>query len=158
MPSMKKSEYQQTIDRVLKPKLLELGFEEVKLKDCMKPEVLYRKDNLWFSTSWDWRDRYLDIDLGHLHWFKDVMPRVIVLGNYTGYCNEVDKLKESDEDYLEKVASTIASTIQGAIAIYNERYEQLIAGYPEKRNKYTTVFKNHLGDEVSDEDLSVYMT
>ena len=154
---MKKSEYQQTIDRVLRPKLLGLGFEEVKLKDCMKPEALYRKDNLWFSTSWDRRDKYLDIDLGHLHWFKDVMPRFIVLGNYNGYCNEVAKLKESDEDYLEKVASTIANTIQDAIAIYNERYEQLITSYLENNNKYSTVFKYHLGDEVSDEDLSAYM-
>ena len=151
---MKKSEYHQIIDRVLKPKLVQLGFEEVKLKDCMKPEVLYRKNNLWFSTSWDWRDRYLDIDLGHLHWFKDVMPRFIVLGDYSSYSNEINKLKESDNDYLENVAKTISNTIESAITTYNEKYEQIVSSYLEKRNKYSAVFKNHLGSEVRDEELS----
>ena len=153
---MKKSEYHQIIDSALKPKLVELGFEEVKLKDCMKPEVLYRNNDLWFSTSWDWRDRYLDIDLGHLHWFKDVMPRFIVLVDYSSYSNEVNKLKDSDEDYLENVARTIASTIETAIKTYNEKYDQIVASYLEKRNKCSTVFKNHLGSEVHDEELSQY--
>lgn len=154
---MKKSEYQQTIDRILKPKLLELGFKEVELKDCMRPEILYRKNNLWFGTSWDWRDRYMDIDLGHLHWFKDVMPRFIVLGNYSSYCNEINNLKENDENYLEQVATIIENTILDAIAIYEERYEQIINSFLEKRTKYSAVFKNHLGNEVTNEDLSEYM-
>ena len=122
----------------------------------MKPEVLYRNNKLWLSTSWDWRDRYLDIDLGHLHWFKDVMPRFIVLGNYSSYSNEPNKLKESDEHYLENVANTIANTIETAIKTYNESYEQIIESYLKKRNKYSTVFKNHLGSEVRDEELSKY--
>jgi len=154
---MKKSEYQQTIDRILKPRLKELGFEEMVLKDCIRPEVLYRKDNLWFGTSWDWRDRYMEIDLGHLHWFKDVMPRFIVLGNYSSYCKEIDKLKEDDEKYLEQVAMTIADTIQDAIAIYNEKYDRIIKRYSERRNKYSAVFNNHLGNEVTDEELSEYV-
>jgi hypothetical protein len=153
---MKKSEYQQIIDRILKPKLVALGFKEVKLKDCMKPEVLYRNNNLWFSTSWDWRDRYLDIDLGRLHWFKDVMPRFIVIGDYSSYSNEIVKIKESDEDYLEKVVIAIANTIENAIAIYNERYDQNVTIYIEKINKYSTVFKSHLGSEVRDEELADY--
>ena len=153
---MKKSTYQQIIDRVLKPKLVELGFEEVKLKGCMKPEVLYRHKNVWFSTSWDWRDRFLDIDLGHLHWFKDVMPRFIVLGDYSLYSDEIKKIKESDENYLENVARTIANTIETAIETYHEKYDQIIKTYLDERNKYSTVFLNHLGSIVRDEELLDY--
>ena len=94
---MSKSEYHKTIDRVLKSTLLELGFVEVRLMDCMRPKVLYRRKNIWFGTSWDYRDRYLELDLGHLYWFKDVMSRVIVLGDYNSYSSELQKIKESDE-------------------------------------------------------------
>lgn len=155
---MKKSKYQQIIDRVLKPRLLELGFEQIELKDCMKPEVLYRNENLWFGTSWDWRDRYLEINLGHLHWFKDVMPRFIVLGDYSIYSNDIQKLNESDENYLENVARTIANTIEPAIKTYHEKYEEIVKRYFEERNKYARVFINHLGSEVRDEELSEYRT
>ncbi len=48
---MKKSEYHKLIDSTLKPTLVKYGFEEVKLKNIMSPEVLYRKDDLWFGTS-----------------------------------------------------------------------------------------------------------
>ena len=152
---MRKSEYQRIIDRVLIPKLVRLGFEKVNLKDCITPEVLYRNKDLWFSTSWDWRDRYLEIDLGHLHWFKDVMPWFIVLGDYSSYCDEINKLKKSDEDYLENVAKTIANTIEAAIK-YNKKNEHNVVSYLLKRNKYSTVFKKHLGNEVRDEELSKY--
>ena len=154
---MKKSKYQQIIDRVLKPKLVELGFEEIILKGCMKPEVLYRDKNLWFSTSWDWRDRFLDINLGQLHWFKDVMPRVIVLGDYSFYCEEIKEIKESDENYLEEVAKILASTIESAIEIYHEKYDQILKTYLDARNKYSTVFINHLGNVVRDEELLDYI-
>lgn len=73
--------------------MIQLGFKEVILKDCMCPEVLYNKGSLWFSASWDYRDRYLELDLGHLYWFKDVMSRVIVLGDYQNYLSN-DKTKQ----------------------------------------------------------------
>lgn len=124
---MKKSEYHKIIDRELKPKLIALGFQEVKLKDCMCPEVLYRKNNLWFGTSWDCRDRYLTVDLGHLYWCKDVMARVIVVGDYASYSDEIEKIKETNKSYLVKIASLVANTLQEAVSIYNERYDQIIS-------------------------------
>lgn len=153
---MKKSDYHKIIDEVLKPSLIELDFEEVNLKDCMRPEVLYRKNNLWFGTSWDWRDQYLELDLGHLYWFKDVMPRVIILGDYSAYCSEIKNTKEMDGNYLINVANTVASTIHNAISVYTERYDQILASQLEKKSKYATVFLNHLGAEVSDAELSKY--
>ncbi|MEE9342119.1 MAG: hypothetical protein V3V12_00635 [Gammaproteobacteria bacterium] len=155
---MKKSEYHKTIDKYLKPILIELGFEEVELKGCMKEEVLYRKNRLWFGTSWDWRDRYLDVNLGRLYWFKDVMPRFIVVGNYSSYSNKVQGVPEKDENYLVKVANAIASTLPTAVTVYEERYEQIMSAQLNKRSKYMSVFLEHLGNEVKDEDLAEFKT
>ncbi len=101
---MKKSEYQKIIKKNLQPKLKQLGFKEIKLKDCMRPEVLYNKERIWFGSSWDYRDQYLDLSLGHLYWFKDVMPRVIVLGNYKSYTNKIEKIINQGSFSLEDVA------------------------------------------------------
>ncbi len=155
---MKKSDYHKIIDEYLKPALIEYSFEEVRLKDCMKDEVLYQNNRLWFGTSWDWRDRYLDLNLGHLYWFKDVIPRLIVVGNYSSYCNEVQNIPESDENYLVKVAKSISSTLPDAIAVYEERYEKILSALLNKRSNYTSVFLKHLGNEVKDEDLSEFKT
>ena len=153
---MNKSEYNITINKVLKPTLIDFGFEEVRLKDCMKPEVLYRRKNLWFGTSWDWRDRYLEVNLGHLHWFKDVMPRVIVLGDYSSYSNEIKKIEESDKNYLEKVADVVANTIHDAITVYTDKYEQIKFKFLENNTEYSAVFMGHLGKEISDAELKNY--
>jgi hypothetical protein len=153
---MKKTEYQKLVDATLKPTLIKHGFVEVKLTGCMRPEVLYQKNNLWFGTSWDRRDQYLELDLGHLYWFRDVMPRVIVLGNYSAYCREIDSIKSSDDNYLVNVADTVVSTLQNAISVYTERYEQILSGHLEKKSKYANVFLKHLGNEVSDAELSTY--
>lgn len=86
---MKKSDFHKLIDLELKPKLIELGFAEINLDACISPEVLYKNGRLWFGASWDYRDLYLEVDLGHLYWFEDVMPRVIILGGYASYCSKI---------------------------------------------------------------------
>ena len=88
MPLNKRSEFQELIAGIVVPKLSALGFQEVLLKHCMHPEVLFNRDRIWFGASWDYRDQYLEIELGHLYWFKDVMPRVIVLGDYGTYISD----------------------------------------------------------------------
>jgi len=155
---MKKSDYHKIIDEYLKPTLVELGFKEVILKGCMKEEVLYRKGRLWFGTSWDWRDQYLDVDLGHLYWFKDVMPRFIVVGNYSSYSNEIQKIPDDEQNYLIKVATTIADTLPEAIAVYVDRYDQILSSQINKRSKYASVYIENLGSEVKDEELSEFNT
>ena len=63
------------------PKLLDIGFEQVIVKGrWIKPKLLFSKEDVWVGYSWDWRDSYLDLNLGKLHFLKDVLPRVIVLG------------------------------------------------------------------------------
>jgi len=155
---MKKTEYQIVVDGLLKPTLTELGFEEVNLKNCISEEVLFRKGRLWFGTSWDYRDRYMEMSLGHLFWFKDVMPRVIVIGNYTSYVSEVGKLVESDNDYLKKVVNTVSRTIGKAVTVYEKKYEHILSGHINKRSKYSGVFLEHLGEEVKYEELSEFKT
>lgn len=70
--------------KVTEPFLTDLDFVKVNLpKGWMQPTFLYKhkKENVWFGCSWDWRDFYFDADLGELFCIKDVMPRVIVIGN-----------------------------------------------------------------------------
>lgn len=66
----KRSEFQKEMDITLKPKLMMLGFQEIVLKDCIHPEVLFNKGRLWFGASWDYRDQYLEVDLGHIFWLR----------------------------------------------------------------------------------------
>ena len=144
---MKKSEYQKIVDRVLLPKLLKLGFREVVLKDCMRSEVLLRKDDLWLGTSWDYRDGYLNLDLGPLYWFADVMPRVVVVGEYSSHCSIIKRIKVSDPNYLELIAKTVAETIEDAILSYNE--------HPEATDHQLARLRPYLLGKVNDERLTL---
>ena len=156
---MKKSEFQKEIDTILRPKLEALGFQEVSLKGCMHPEVLFSKDRIWFGASWDYRDQYLEIELGHLFWFQDVMPRVIVLGDYNTYCSQVKSLPPDTVNYLRKVAEMVRDTIEKALVIYNERYDEVLAERRDpKKLKYRAEFFSHLGKEVSKGELARFAT
>ena len=156
---MKKSDFHKLIDRKLKPKLLELGFKEIDLNSCMSPEVLYNNGQLWFGASWDFRDLYLEINLGHLYWFKDVMPRVIILGNYSSYYGKISSLPTNGLDDLNKIVELVNRTIESSIKIYKERYDQILNKYLQpKKTKYTKEFLLHLDKEVSKDELAKYLT
>ncbi len=156
---MKRSDFQQLVDQELKPYLLDLGFKEIILKDCMRPEVLYQKGRLWFGASWDYRDQYLEISLGHLYWFKDVMPRVIIIGSYESYSSELArKLKRTDWK-LEDIVKEIRKTIKDAIAKYEERYEEILKSNTDpQKGRRVKEFYTHLGKEATDDELEKYKT
>ena len=153
---MKSATYVQTFEKFAKPALMKLGFQEVHLRNCMHPEILYRNGDLWFGTSWDWRDRILDVNLGQLHWFKDVMPRVIVLGNYSSYDHGVDRLSMESASYLDDVASMIARTASDAVDNYNRMHEQVVASLLHQKSKFHRTFIDHLEEKVSDNELQAY--
>jgi hypothetical protein len=113
---------------------------------------------LWFGASWDWRDQYLEINLGHLYWFKDVMPRVIILGNYSSYHGEVSKHPTKSLDDLEAIIQIVENTIDNSIEKYGMYYESILSKHlqPEK-SKYAKDFILHLGNEVSKDELSKYV-
>jgi len=159
MSQINRSEFQKELDRTLRPKLETLGFREVVLKDCMQPEFLFNKDRLWFGASFDYRDQYLETDLGRLFWFKDVMPRVIVLGDYGSYCPKLKSLPLDADNSLSVVATTIRESIENAVLIYNQRYEKILAETKNpKKLAYAKEFFIHLGDEVSKNDLARFAT
>lgn len=118
-----KDEYPKLVDRLLRPNLLKLGFEQIRLKDCISYERLFRREGIWFGTSWDYRDRYLDLDLGPLFWLKDVMPRVIALGRYSAFVPSVKKIDEKSGDYLQLIVEAVAGSIELALKAYVEHPE-----------------------------------
>jgi hypothetical protein len=120
MHQIEKSEYRKLVDRILLPKLLDIGFKEVSLSGCIDHEALFRRQDLWLGTSWDYRDQYLDLNLGHLYWFQDFMPRVVVVGEYSSHCPRLTRISSSAPDYFELMLQTVADTIEDAILSYNE--------------------------------------
>ncbi len=144
--------------QIVAPKLKDLGFQEVLLKECMHPEILFNRDRIWLGASWDYRDQYLEVELGHLYWFKDVMPRVIVLGDYGSYVTEFKNLKPDAPDFLTKVAEPIRDSFDIALRTYEARYANVLAERKNPYNlKYRKEFHMHLGSEVSKNDLSRYL-
>lgn len=151
---MRESEFQIEMRKIVAPKLRSLGFSEVTLKDCIGYEILFNKDRLWFGASWDYRDQYLEVELGHLYWFKDVMPRVIILGSYDAYGSKLKSLSVETDQYLTRVAELVRDSIEGALAIYEQRYNEILAARKNPQSlKYPPEFVMHLGDEVSKADL-----
>jgi len=153
------SEFCQALDRILRPKLESLGFKEVVLKDCIQPEFLFNRDELWFGASFDYRDRYLSVELGRLYWFQDVMPRVIVLGDYGDYCPAIKSISLNNEESFTALASAIRDTLADAIRIYSDRYDEILAARKNPTTlKYRREFFMHLGNQVSVDDVARFAT
>ena len=89
---MSKSEYQKIVEKILRPTLIDNGFHEIRLTHLNETDVLYRKNDLWFGTSWDWRE-ISGYFVGKLYWFKDFMPRIVVVGDYSSYLKEIGRSK-----------------------------------------------------------------
>lgn len=140
----------------LEPKLKALGFHRVVLNGCIHPEVLFNRGRLWFGSSWDSRDRYLELELGHLFWFKDVMPRVVVLGDYANHGPQIEALAQEAD--LKKISEFARDTVESAIEDYGRRYgAQLAARKNPEDPKYQEEFLRHLGREVAKDELSAFM-
>ncbi|MGG6463720.1 hypothetical protein [Solilutibacter silvestris] len=127
------SHYRQIIDRALCKKLIESGFREIQLIDCISYEALFRKGDAWFGTSWDYRDLYLDLNFGHLYWIKDVMPRVIIAGQYSSFYPQIKRLDNTANDYLEKIAASVSGSIETALNKYRENPSLADSRVPELR-------------------------
>jgi len=146
--------FDKKVREIVQPKLKELGFKRVKLDRCMCPEFLYRNDRLWFSLSWDWRDRYFEVSLGRLHWFKDVMERFVVIGDYENFDN---RITPSAIDNLGGEAETlkiIASSLENAVSQCETDYERILQDYRVSRSGRKGInIDNYIGPEATDDDL-----
>lgn len=144
-------------DKTLKPTLKKLGFERIQLKSCIHPEELWRNGRLWFAASFDWRDQYLEVSLGHLYWFRDVMPRVIVLGDFSSYV-KFDPYDQFKRDGLDKTLIEIQESFDHALGVYRSRYPEILhARLHPKKSKYIKEYLLALGEEVTDEELKEYI-
>lgn len=150
------SKMKKSFSEILKPTLVNLGFTRVELKYCIHYEELWRKGRLWFGISLDWRDQYLEVSLGHLYWFRDVMPRVIILGEYSSYAN-FDPYNKFKIDGLDKTLEALSTSLKPSLEVYKNHYSEILQSKLQpKKAKYAKEFILALGEEVSEEELKEY--
>jgi hypothetical protein len=96
--------------------------------------------------------------LGHLYWFQDVMPRVIVIGNYSSYCSQIDPYEYAREHGVEKALEVLKNTIDHSIEVYKNHYTKILTSRLDPtKMKYRKEFYSHLGKEVKDHELKQYL-
>lgn len=151
------SHFAAQVRSTLGPTLARCGFAPVYLKSCMQPEVLYRRGRLWFGASYDVRDLWVELDLGHLYWFRDVMPRVIILGNLFEYGIQRPNDCASPEQLNNCLADT-AESFERVLTTYSTRYPEILERHlrPPKR-KYRKEYLACLRTEVQDAELQEYL-
>jgi len=117
---------------------------------CMQPLLLYRRGRLWFGASYDERDQCLELELGHLYWFRDVMPRVIILGNLSQYGIHCPNDGPSTEQ-INNCLFDVAENFERALAEYSTRHHEILDRHlhPPQR-KYTKEYLSCLQTEVQD--------
>src|SRR5688572_5177379 len=121
----------------------------------MRPEYLFRKDRTWFSLSWDWRDQYLDVCLGRLFWFRDVMPRVVVIGDFSYWEPSVtwDSIRSHGD--FEVVFARIEASLAGSVARVEEEYARLLDVFRRSRGERLSI-DDYIGKEATIDALEKY--
>jgi len=153
---MSNNKFKTDIANILQPTLLSSGFTEVELSSCISYESLYRRGKQWFGTSFDYRDQYLEVKLGNLYWFKDVMPRVIVMGDYAKYCDiSLDEILISEG--FESVISYIRDSFSAALIKYEKIYPKVLEEcLRPPKGKYRPEYVLMIGNEVNDKELEKF--
>lgn len=155
--------FEQEVKRILQPKLFSLGFERIKIKDnWIYPRFLYEHSDIWFGTSWDWRDNYLDVDLGRLFFFKDVLPRVIIIGTINIDDILVGNLItiEDYEKYFQEMFAKVADSLDKKIKMFDAQYSQAFARKTKidkksskEERQYQREFLRLLGKQMKRADI-----
>lgn len=161
-------EFNILFESIVAPKLLLLEFEKIILPEgWISPEYLFEKDGVWFGCSWDWRDHYLEIDLGHLFYFEDVMPRVIVQNTFESYLKLLGiplrepALDSYHHDYLTHkfglVVEFIDRVLEDLDRLYDMAQKERAADLSKtkKSRKIRRDFLMHLGRELKRGDLQL---
>ncbi len=161
-------EFTALFESILEPKLFSIGFKRVVLaKGWISPEYLFERDGIWFACSWDWRDRYLEINLGRLFFFKDVLPRVIVYGPFENYLMSLgDDVRNrsdhpNDNNYIFDRFNLVVKFIDRVLADFNRLYDlpqkqsSEALAKSRKGRKVRRDFLVHFGKELKREDLPI---
>lgn len=151
---MKKSEeiFESEIKQVILPKLSALGFDRIILKDnWIYPKFLFEHNDIWFGASWDWKDNYLEIDLGRLFFFKDVLPRVIIIGTIGLQDMAHDKQKQFQgyQNYFHEIFTAIAKNLEENTRTFDAQYPEAY----ERRIKINEEIPKYLGRQVKRSEL-----
>jgi hypothetical protein len=149
------SKVEAAFDSFLKPVLAGLEFEEIRLKDCIHPEFLFRKGRIWFSLSWDYRDQYLDVCLGHLFWFRDVMPRVVVIGDFEHWDKSVTWDSVRSEVEFQTVFGRIGESLPEAFSNLESQYPIIFEDFRKSRGQNIKI-DDYIGKEISVDGLKQY--
>lgn len=155
--------FEQEVKRILQPKLFSLGFERIKIKEkWIYPSFLYEHNDMWFGTSWDWRDNYLEIDLGRLFFFKDVLPRAIIIGtiNIDKMLSSESKQFESYEKYFQGIFAKVGASLDEKVRLFDVQYPEALdnktkidESSSKKERQYRKVFVEHLGKQLKRADI-----
>jgi hypothetical protein len=155
--------FQQEVTRIPQPKLFSLGFERIQIKEnWIYPTFLYEHDDIWFGTSWDWRDSYLEIDLGRLFFFKDVLPRVIIIGTIN--INDIPSIRSKSFEGYEKYFQTVFAEVGASFEERMSAFESEYPGAYERKTKidetassqekqFRQEFLRHLGKQLKRTDI-----
>ena len=149
--------FEQNFRDILSPILNNLGFKRVKLKKIICDEYLYNIGEIWFSLSWDYRDQYLDVSLGKMFWFKDVMERVVVIGDYSNYDEKITYSAMSTLGSDIAIFEAIALSLKDALKTYNEKYQEIYQDFRVSRsNRGGINIDEYIGAEVKLSDLQKF--
>jgi len=153
---MSKNKYKSAVTNILQPTILSSGFSVVELSSCISYESLYRRGRQWFGTSFDYRDQYLEVKLGNLYWFKDVMPRVIIMGDFSEYCDiNLNDILASEG--LDSVVTHIKDLFYVALNEYEKIYPKVLEEcLRPPQGKYRPEYVLMIGNEVNDKELEKF--
>lgn len=169
MTNMQQSEeiFKKIFNEKLIKKLVGLGFQEIKIKDdWIHPAFLFEKNGIWFGASWDYRDMILEIDLGKLYFFEDVMPKVIIRGSYNVYLKIKGIITKEMQDFVKfedffefkfnEVTDTIDEILENIETYLAKEQEYIIKLNSDKKGrKRLREYFSHLGKETRKEDLPI---
>ena len=139
--------------QIVEPVLTAHGFSPIAApRGWITPEKLFECNNRWFASSWDYRDLYLDAHLGRLFTFRDVLPRVIVLGPLRFSVTCANRPPGFIEGQLREIAErlpTVLATFEETLPSAMREARTAPIGADETTKRYVAEFASHLGDELT---------
>ena len=151
---MKKSEevFESKIKQIILPKLTALGFDRIIIKDnWICPKFLFERNDIWFGASWDWKDDYLEINLGRLFFFRDVLPSIIIIGPISLQDMAYDRQKQfqGHQKYFQELFTSVANNLEENIRTFDAQYPKAY----ERKIKINEEILKYLGRQVKRSEL-----
>ena len=126
-------DFEQQFENKIVPILKQLNAKKINhIQNWINPRYLYfLNKSIWFSCSYDWRDSLLEADIGRLYSFRDVMPRIVIIGNYEFFLYELLEMNIIEKEEIMKFnilaegMSIISKTLEIALKINKQKSKKL---------------------------------